>query len=89
MALLEAMSHGLIAVATSQGGIPSVVEDGLTGRLFEVGNYNELAEILCDLMRSVAMKRSLGKAGRARIQESFGMHAYVEKLTHIYEEVAS
>ena len=89
MGLLEAMSRGLAVVATRQGGIPSVVENGSSGRLFEVGNYDELAEILCDLMGSVAMKRSLGKAGRARIQKSFGMQAYVEKLAYIYEKLAS
>ena len=88
MSILEAMSYGLAVVATNQGGIPSVVEDGVNGMLMEVGDYVGLAGILNVLMNNFEAKKALGESGRAHVRDSYGMSAYMRKLIKIYREVS-
>lgn len=45
----ESMIYGCLIVATKVGGIPEIIETGKEGRLFNIGEYEELAEILYDI----------------------------------------
>ena len=66
MTILEAMAAGLPVVATKVGGVPDVVEDGITGLLVKAGDANALCDAMAqivtddtekDLMSSAALKR--------------------------------
>ena len=87
MSLLEAMSYGLVAVATNQGGIPTVIKDNHSGRLVEVDDYVGLARVLNSLMDSVETKRRLGESGRACIERQYGITEYTKKISELYQEV--
>lgn len=43
LSLLEAMSLGKTVIASKIGGFPEIIEDGLSGFLFEPGNFRDLA----------------------------------------------
>jgi glycosyltransferase involved in cell wall biosynthesis len=47
--VMEAMACGRPVVASRDGGIPEIIDDGETGRLIEVGNYVEFARAVLDL----------------------------------------
>ena len=51
LTLVEAMSQGVPVVASRIGGIPEIIEDGVTGLLFEPGNAADLAEKMLRLWR--------------------------------------
>lgn len=46
ISIIEAMSQGLICVASDVGGIPEIITDGVDGLLFEAGNAKALAEAI-------------------------------------------
>lgn len=64
---LEAMRFGVPAVATRVGGIPEVVEDGVTGVLVPPGDRAALASTLARLMTDEAERERLGRAARDHV----------------------
>lgn len=85
MSVLEAMSYGLATIATPVGGVPQIINDGVDGFLSPVGNVAALAEKLDILMSDNALKERIGKCGRACIEESFSLDAYMDQIDTIYE----
>jgi starch synthase len=90
---LEAMACETAVVATRVGGIPEVVEDGVTGLLAPLDPddpaafANDLAERIETLLADRALAERLGKAGRARAVEHFGWPAIAERVAALYREV--
>lgn len=80
---LEAMQYGKVVVAARSGGAPEVVEDGVTGRLVEYGNEDELAQALIELCLDPEKRTRLGSAGYQRLQERFTFAHFKQKLTEI------
>jgi glycosyltransferase involved in cell wall biosynthesis len=64
--LLEAMAHGRAIVATTVGGIPEVLTDGVDATLVAPGRAVVLAGAVCALARDPARRAQLGAAARAR-----------------------
>lgn len=61
--LLEAMQHGLPVIATNEGGIPDIVEDGKNGFVVSRRSSEELAARIEVLLNDVALRRNMGDAG--------------------------
>ncbi len=89
MVLLEAAASGLPIVATDVGGISEVVQDGTTGFLVEAGEPDRMAEAIRHLMELPAEKRDeMGRKGRERVEERFGLPAVVDQWEALYAELA-
>lgn len=71
LAALEAMSCEVPVVASRAGGIPEVVEDGVTGRLADVGDVDAMAHAALEILRSEALYRAMGQAARQVAIERF------------------
>jgi len=88
-ALIEAMACGRPVVATRDGGIPEIVDEGETGYLAEVGDYAGLARAIVSLLRDreawERMSRNAANAARRR----FALDAHVERIAEIYAELTS
>jgi glycosyltransferase involved in cell wall biosynthesis len=69
--IIEAMSLGLPVIATSVGGIPTLVDDGATGLLVPAGDPQALARAIRRLADSPGLRSRLGRAGRARAEMEF------------------
>lgn len=87
ISVLEAMSYGLATLATPVGGVPQIIRDGEDGLLFPVGDVDALVAALDRLMSDSALKETLGRAGRKRIQTAFSFDAFMGNLIDIYEEI--
>jgi glycosyltransferase involved in cell wall biosynthesis len=68
---LDAMRAGRPVVATRVGGLPEVVDDGVTGLLVPPGDPAALAAALERLLADPGLARGLGEAGRRRAAERF------------------
>jgi glycosyltransferase involved in cell wall biosynthesis len=82
--LLEAMNYGTPVVASRIGGIPDIVEDGISGLLVPAGDSGALAAALGRLIADPALARRLGEAGRQRVRERFTWEAIVRRWKETY-----
>ncbi len=82
----EAMSYGLPVIASRIGGLPEVVEDGVTGLLFEPGNAAELAEKMALLWSNPDLCRRMGQAGRRKAISEYSEDVYHRRLMIVYEK---
>jgi glycosyltransferase involved in cell wall biosynthesis len=87
IALLEAGLLERAVVCSRSGGMPEVVRDGETGRLFETGDLQGLISVLRDLVAHPETRRAQGKALRLEVLESHDIRAthagYLEAYAHV------
>ena len=81
--LLEGMGAGLPCVGTRVGGIPEIIEDGVTGFVVEPSDPVGLAAALDRLLREPDLRRRMGEAGRERARR-FSVAAMVERTAEVY-----
>ena len=84
VALIEAAAAGVPAVATSVGGVPSVVEDRVTGGLVPRGDVGALGATALVLLRNPAVRATLGAAARRRAAERFSQERLMSDLRALY-----
>jgi len=89
LAALEAMAHGLPVIASRTGGLPEVVEDGVTGILVTPEDIHALAEALAALLRDPETRGRMGDAGRRRIELSFRLETMLERTADVYRRTVS
>jgi glycosyltransferase involved in cell wall biosynthesis len=77
MALLEAMAARTPAVCTAVGGVPEIIENGVTGFLVPPKNPAALADRLVDVLSDDDLAARLGAAGRARVETEFSLRTSV------------
>jgi glycosyltransferase involved in cell wall biosynthesis len=86
MILVEAMLQGRPVIASRLGGIPEVVEDGVTGLLFEAGNADDLAEKINYLWEHPELCRQMGEAGREKALREYTPNTYYRRLMDVYQK---
>lgn len=82
--LVEAMHFGRPVVATSVGGSPEAVEDGVTGLLVPKASPAALADAIIALLGDPARRERMGVAARARVAAVFGEDKIVAALLDAY-----
>jgi len=86
-ALLEAMASGCAVVASRVGGIPELVEDGVTGLVFESNQTVQLAEQLGILMDCKEKRQQLGAQAAKTARSRFSMDVYCRRMENFYLEL--
>lgn len=87
LAVLEAMASGTPVVCSRLGGLPEVVEHGVTGFLVEPGDVRELRERLAALLSNPALARRIGRNARELVLDRFTWQACAERCLSVYEEL--
>ena len=85
--LKEAMAMGLPVISTLHGGIPELVEDGISGFLVPERDADAIALKLNYLIEHPEVWQKMGKAGRARVEEKYDMSQLNDELVTIYQQV--
>jgi len=86
-ALTMAARYAIPAVSTAVGGVGALIEDGVNGCLFPVGDEKALAEALDRLAASPAERAKMGAALRQKAEERFSLAAMAERQREIYRSV--
>jgi glycosyltransferase involved in cell wall biosynthesis len=86
LALLEAMSYGLAAVAAAVGDVPAILSRG-AGVTCPPGSSEELARAVTELAGDPARRAGLGAAARAAAAERYGLSRMLDQYDALFQEV--
>jgi N-acetyl-alpha-D-glucosaminyl L-malate synthase BshA len=87
LAALEAMACKVPPIATRVGGVPELVEDGVTGLLYEPGDVDAMARGALELLGNRERLAKMRDAARRAAQKRFCASLVVPRYVHYYEEV--
>ncbi|HEX5823662.1 MAG TPA: glycosyltransferase [Candidatus Limnocylindrales bacterium] len=88
LSILEAMALSRPVVASDVGGIPEMVEDGVTGLLVEHDNPVALAAAIVRLLTDHAFADTIARAGHDLVHDRFCIELMVKSVEQIYDEGA-
>jgi glycosyltransferase involved in cell wall biosynthesis len=86
-AVLEGMAAGRPVIGARIGGVPELVEHGLTGCLVPPGSVEELARALRGLLGDPGARAAMGAAGRRRVAAGFSRERFGRAMTDVYASV--
>ncbi len=87
LAIVEALASGVAVVATATEGAIEILLDGETGLLVPVGDTEQLAYAIAQLLEDPRERGRLGAGGRASAFERFSLEHMVTATEGIYREV--
>jgi glycosyltransferase involved in cell wall biosynthesis len=85
--ILEAMVSKKPVIAARVGGVPEIVQDGLTGLLFTSQKTDELVNAMRQLVVSKELRQIMGNAGRNRVEQFFNINQNIEIVQTIYSQL--
>ena len=85
--ILECMASGLPVLATAVGGNAELVVAGTTGDIVPAGDVEALAAGLIRMAVEPERAAAMGRAGRARVEESFSLPAMVGAYQDLYDRM--
>jgi L-malate glycosyltransferase len=85
--LLDAMACARPIVATRAGGIPEIVEDGVSGVLVPPRDHNAMAGAIVRMLKDAGLRRRMGDAGLGRVTARFTVDRMVEQTAATYERI--
>jgi glycosyltransferase involved in cell wall biosynthesis len=85
--MLEAMARAIPVIATSSGGVYSVVDEGTTGMLVPPSDSESLARKILELLRDPLRARAIGENAREMVQRDFPISRMIDDTVALYERV--
>jgi glycosyltransferase involved in cell wall biosynthesis len=85
VAVIEAMASGRPVVATRVGGVPELVEEGVTGYMVPPGNPELLAKTLLTALKDMDRLREMGREGQKRVLEQYSSRRLIRDIDLLYQ----
>jgi colanic acid/amylovoran biosynthesis glycosyltransferase len=85
--LQEAQASGIPVIGSRTGGIPDVIEDGITGLLFDESSPGQLAEKICMLVDKPEVYQHLIRGGRKDVEARFDSVVVNSSMISLYEKI--
>ena len=89
LAALEAMACGVPVVASRVGGVPEVIEDGVSGLLEPAGDVEAHSRAVLRLLQTPELARRIGDGARARVLERFRSEPALDAYEAVYRAISS
>ncbi len=87
VAVIEASACGKPVVVANVGGLPEVVEDGVTGFVVEPRNPEQTANAIEKLVLDESLRRRMGERGKRRVARLYNWTENVNEMLRIYRAV--
>jgi N-acetyl-alpha-D-glucosaminyl L-malate synthase BshA len=87
LAALEAMACKVPSIATNVGGVPELIDNGVTGLLFPVGDVDGMAAGALSLLNDPSRLQAMRDAARREAQKRFCATLVVPRYVRFYEQV--
>ena len=88
-ACLEAMATGRAVVAADQGGMPELIQDGVSGLLARPNDAPSFTRCVARLVEDPALRASLGFAAKERVLNSYSHTSVALRALDVYEGLVS
>ena len=80
LVLIEAMRNGVAVIGTRAGGVPEIIDEGITGLMFAPENSQELTEKLSVLINDKNLCQKLAQAGKEKADRLFDQDQHYQQL---------
>lgn len=87
LAALEAMSCEVPTIGTNVGGVPELIEHGVTGLLFPVGDVDAMAQAAVALLQDRVRLRTMATAARQRAQKTYCASRVIPQYEEFYRSL--
>lgn len=87
LSILESMALGKPVIATEVGGIPEIIQHGVTGYLHRPGNSKELTDAIMSLIEDPEKAKRFGVAGYENVQQNFSPQRFAVEISRAYSDV--
>jgi len=84
---IEAMRHKKPVIGCNIGGIPEIIDNGITGLLCEPDNNSDLEKALFNLIENKSMRENMGQKGYERFKEMFTRDKMADETLEIYKKI--
>ncbi|TDT39477.1 glycosyltransferase involved in cell wall biosynthesis [Halospina denitrificans] len=85
--IIEYMRGGKPVVCTDAGGNAEIVEHGVNGYLYPVGDTETLARYLAELARCPEKRREMGQQGLARVKDCYTIDRMLDEHEALYTQI--
>jgi glycosyltransferase involved in cell wall biosynthesis len=89
VSIAEACASGKPVVVSAAGGLPEVVDDGVTGFVVPVGDVERAANAIERLVVDERLREAMGRAGRQRVERLYDWKDSIERMLRVYGDVLS
>jgi glycosyltransferase involved in cell wall biosynthesis len=86
-AVMEAMAMALPVVATRVGGIPEMIEDGVSGRLVQPGSAPELVDAIMWIFRHPEWIKTVEQRARQHVVNHYTLERHIEQMVALHQRV--
>jgi glycosyltransferase involved in cell wall biosynthesis len=87
LSILESMAMAKPVIATSVGGIPEIVDPGITGYLHQHGNSNELADAIMRLIEDPNKASHIGLTASDHVRKNYSREQFANEISKIYSDL--
>ncbi len=84
---LEAMACGVPCIGTNVGGIPEVIDHGLSGYICELGDIEDMSEKAIDLLQNSMKHQQFSEASVSLVREKFQATTIVKQYEDLYKSL--
>jgi len=88
LVFVEALASGTPVISADSGGVPDIIQDGITGLLVPPENAEQLAQAIAKLLDHPELAAQMAMAGNQFIATRFSPFAIAEQLAKLYDSIA-
>jgi glycosyltransferase involved in cell wall biosynthesis len=87
LSVLEAFSAGKPVIAANVGGLPEIVEDGVNGLLFKMGDADDLSEKILHLISNPNKRKEIGRKARETVVSNYNLELHYKRIMTLYNSL--
>ncbi len=85
--ILEAMQFGIPVIASIEGAIPDIIEDGINGFLVEKNKPEQITSKLIQLIDNPDLRIDMGKNGKTKFLNNYTLEIFERNIQSVFESV--
>ncbi|MBY0384241.1 glycosyltransferase family 4 protein, partial [bacterium] len=85
LVLIEAMASGVAVMGANTGGVPEIIEDGVSGFTFSPKSIDEFVSKAEKILTDQQLRASFAKQGQLKYQENFTADEHFQKLSNFFK----